>query len=350
MKKVSIIVPVYKVEPYLKQCLDSIAAQTYRDLEVILVDDGSPDSCGSICDAYAEADSRFRVIHQQNSGVSRARNAALEKVTGTYLTFCDSDDRYQPDWIECLVAAMEAAAADMAFGGYISVTDGEETDSLCHEPAVYDCETMEQKVSYCVSKILGYQHGWEIWARLFRTDIVRNNGIRFCETCQNFAEDLGFTLEYILCASRIAAVREAGYLYTVRGGSMMQSSIGKVKLNSTNEVALSVLRRLVDCFGEDRTKRIAPVFHYLIMHNQYQAVIDCGQYRNFHQYICQIERYGEWKHWTRRVPGCRKELQNLVGTRKTQWILLFTFYHLHGIWPVFALGNELLERAEKRSG
>lgn len=109
MKTVSIIVPVYNVESYLRQCLDSIADQSYRDLEVILVDDGSPDNCGRICDEYAEKDSRFHVIHQKNSGVSKARNAALELVSGKYLTFCDSDDRYMPDWIRGLVSAIEAA-------------------------------------------------------------------------------------------------------------------------------------------------------------------------------------------------------------------------------------------------
>lgn len=348
MKTVSIIVPVYNVESYLRQCLDSIADQSYRDLEVILVDDGSPDNCGRICDEYAEKDSRFHVIHQKNSGVSKARNAALELVSGKYLTFCDSDDRYMPDWIRGLVSAIETADADMALGGFTRIVEEEKINCRTHKAGIINCSTMEQKLDYCVNGILDCYHGWEVAVRLFRTDIIRGNNIRFCETCQNFAEDLGFTLEYVLCASRIAVTADAGYLYTMRSGSMMHSSAGKVKLNSTNEVALSVMKRIEDCFGISDTKGILPVFHYLIMDVQYQAVIACGQYRHFHEHIRHIQRYSEWRRWTRQVIHCRKELQALVGTQRMRWILLATSYHLSGIWPIFALGNELLEWADKR--
>lgn len=349
METVSIIVPVYNVEPYLVQCLDSIASQSYRNLEVILVDDGSPDGCGLICDEYAAKDSRFSVIHQKNSGVSKARNAALEKVTGKYLTFCDSDDRYAPNWIQCLVTAMEKDTADMVLGGHVHVVDMEESKTICHEAGVFDCRTMNQKIEYCVNRIMNHDHGWEIWARLFQSDIVKNNDIRFCETCQNFAEDLGFTLEYILCATRVTVIREAGYLYTIRSGSMMQSSVGKVKLNSTNEVALSVLQRMQSCFGKAEIKKFLPVFHYLIMQNQYQVIIACGQYRSISEHIKQIKNYDQWKYWTWLVLGCRRELKALLGKRSMQWVMLYTAYHLSGNWPVFALGNELLERAEQRS-
>ena len=90
--KISVVVPVYKVEPYLRKCLDSIVNQTYRNLEIILVDDGSPDNCGAICDEYAAGDSRIRVIHQENGGVSSARNAGLSAVTGEWVGWVDSDD------------------------------------------------------------------------------------------------------------------------------------------------------------------------------------------------------------------------------------------------------------------
>ena len=89
---VSIIVPIYKVESYLPKCIDSILVQTYTDFELILVDDGSPDNCGIICDAYAEKDKRVRVIHQKNAGVSAARNAGIEAAKGEYISFIDGDD------------------------------------------------------------------------------------------------------------------------------------------------------------------------------------------------------------------------------------------------------------------
>ena len=95
--KISVIVPVYKVEPYLRKCLDSIINQTYRNLQIILVDDGSPDNCGAICDEYASKDSRIEVIHEENGGVSAARNAGLKLAAGDYIGWVDSDDWIEPD-------------------------------------------------------------------------------------------------------------------------------------------------------------------------------------------------------------------------------------------------------------
>lgn len=103
---ISVIVPVYNVEPYLHQCVDSILAQTYTDFELILVDDGSPDNCGAICDEYAEKDSRIRVIHQKNGGLSAARNAGIDAARGEYLAFVDSDDWVHPEMLRLLHQAI----------------------------------------------------------------------------------------------------------------------------------------------------------------------------------------------------------------------------------------------------
>ena len=96
-EKVSIIIPVYKVEAYIRECLDSVIRQTYKNLEIILVDDGSPDQCGQICDEYAQEDSRIQVIHKENAGVSAARNTGIDAATGTYMIFADSDDVLHED-------------------------------------------------------------------------------------------------------------------------------------------------------------------------------------------------------------------------------------------------------------
>ncbi len=99
---ISVIVPVYKVEDYLSRCVDSILSQTYRNIEVILVDDGSPDKCGEICDRYAQHDPRVRVIHKENGGLSDARNAGIEIAQGQYISFIDSDDWVHPEFLESL--------------------------------------------------------------------------------------------------------------------------------------------------------------------------------------------------------------------------------------------------------
>ena len=112
--KISVIVPVYKVEPYLRKCLDSIAGQTYQNLEIILVDDGSPDSCGSICDEYAVQDKRVRVIHKENGGVSSARNAGLAAATGDWIGWVDSDDWIEPDLYSYMLEKVREYGADIA--------------------------------------------------------------------------------------------------------------------------------------------------------------------------------------------------------------------------------------------
>ena len=109
MKKVSIIIPVYKVEKYIDQCLESVTNQTYSNLEIILVDDGSPDNCPEICEQWKRRDDRIRVIHQENQGVSSARNAALKVMTGDYIMFVDPDDWIASEMVEKLVGGVDSA-------------------------------------------------------------------------------------------------------------------------------------------------------------------------------------------------------------------------------------------------
>ena len=115
---ISIIIPVYKVEPYLRKCLDSVVQQTYRNLEIILVDDGSPDSCGAICDEYATKDERITVIHQENKGLSAARNAGLDIATGDYIQFVDSDDWIEPDALATVLSIAEDHHVDIVCFGF----------------------------------------------------------------------------------------------------------------------------------------------------------------------------------------------------------------------------------------
>ena len=118
MEKVSVIVPVYKVEKYIRRCVDSIVLQTYKNIEVILVDDGSPDQCGDICDDYANKYSNIKVIHQENRGQAAARNTGVANATGEYIMFVDADDFILPDCIEYLVIIKEKADADVSIGGF----------------------------------------------------------------------------------------------------------------------------------------------------------------------------------------------------------------------------------------
>ena len=116
--KISVIVPVYKVEKYLDRCVESIVNQTYKNLEIILVDDGSPDNCPAICDAWANKDERIKVIHKENGGVSSARNRGIDAATGDYIGFVDSDDWIEPDMYELLADNAKKYDADISRCGY----------------------------------------------------------------------------------------------------------------------------------------------------------------------------------------------------------------------------------------
>ena len=126
---ISVIVPVYNVEKYLDRCVESIVNQTYTNLEIILVDDGSPDNCPQMCDVWAEKDSRIKVIHKENGGLSSARNAGLDYMSGDYLFFLDSDDYINKDAISILFDLLQSNNCDMSFGRYVMVYEGQENTS-----------------------------------------------------------------------------------------------------------------------------------------------------------------------------------------------------------------------------
>lgn len=338
MPRVSVIVPVYNVEPYLHSCVDSILEQTYSDLEVILVDDGSPDHCPEICDEYALRDNRVRVIHKKNGGVSAARNTALELVTGDYVTFCDSDDSYAPWWIQSLVSAMEQHQADVVIGHYHGFVENTRMGYVKQlETGVFETPLPEDRVRYCAEKLFFEKHGWEIWRRLFRTDIIREHRIRFCETCENFAEDLGFVLAYTLFTRRVVAIPETGYRYRIRAGSMMGGSGETVKLNAVNEVFLHLIPYLRKGLGPELSERILPVFHFSILYNQYCKMIRQKQYALMKIPEKHIRHYDQWRAYTRQLFQCKQELTAYYERNNMFRALLLAHHCLHGHWWLFRM-------------
>lgn len=267
---VSIVVPVYKVERFLRPCVDSILSQTYRDIQLILVDDGSPDGCGAICDEYAEKDNRVLALHKLNGGVSCARNFGLQYVRGEYVTFCDSDDMYAPDWIEQLVEAAAAHQADIVLGSYTVVDEsGNVTFYQHHETGVYNITTPKEKVEYCFRKVMREPHGGEIWDRLFCSRLILDNHIRFCETCSNFAEDLGFVLCCALYTNRIVSMETHGYQYRIRSGSMMQNSISMARLTPAQEIYDYFAQSARTVFSESFAQTVLPWFYLHLIAGQF---------------------------------------------------------------------------------
>lgn len=214
MDKISVIVPVYNVENYLEMCVDSILNQTYKGLEVILIDDGSTDLSGSICDDFAKKDSRVIVLHQSNGGVSVSRNKGIESATGKYIMFCDSDDVVEQHWCEYMYKAV-----CNNFGSLI-VSDWEQFGNETFLNYRYcDTEMNIQKTNYysLFCKVLT----GSVCNKIFRTDIIMNNYVRFPIGIP-IAEDVLFVHEYMkYCGGGCLYLANTLYYYRDNSRSAM---------------------------------------------------------------------------------------------------------------------------------
>lgn len=208
---ISIIVPVYKVERYLKECLNSIKCQTYSDWECILVDDGSPDGSGKICDEYASIDSRFRVIHRKNGGVSAARNTALVEAKGKYISFVDSDDYIYPCYLETLLNMLEKSGADVAQVGMEMIfTTFKRKMNFVEKEVVMD---RRQLVVELIKNSVVPSY---LWNKMFRRDVI---SIPFPEGV-NY-EDICAMTEWSRNICRVVFSPEILYAYRQRKGSIV---------------------------------------------------------------------------------------------------------------------------------
>ena len=220
--RVSVVVPVYNVAPYLRQCLDSLVGQTLKDIEIICVDDGSTDGSGAILDEYAEKDPRVKAIHQPNAGAGAARNAGLARATGEYLFFCDPDDWAESDMLERMYAKARAAKADVLLTGrVVEIGDGE-----CIRVTLR--KALEQFAGPFEGCALG---DWlfravkpSLWDKLFRLDWIRRESVGF-QAIRNH-NDWFFTYSAVSSAVRIATLEGAFYHYRNNREGSLQSSKG----------------------------------------------------------------------------------------------------------------------------
>ncbi len=213
---ISVIVPIYNVESYLEECLESIVGQTYAKLEIILVDDGSTDSSGDICEEWKSKDNRIQVIHQANGGLSRARNAGLAVAKGEYIAFVDSDDFVHPQMYERMLEVLKKTQADMALCREYAFEDGESVDlALLHEEATFEIEDREQHLLHFCEKFSGVVT-WA-WNKLYRRTLLQ--GLLFePDTIQ---EDILFSATVASGVNRVVRVDERLYFYRQRKESLM---------------------------------------------------------------------------------------------------------------------------------
>lgn len=226
MDLITIIVPVYNVEKYINECVDSLINQTYKNLEIILVDDGSNDKSGAVCDDYALLDTRVKVIHKQNEGLGFARNTGLKVAQGKFVTFIDSDDTADADLVEKLVNGIYETNSDTCIGGFKRISEnGLVNYEEKYDNAIYEGEDVYDKL---FARMLGSapdKHDairMSVWNVLYSMDIVRRHNIEFPSERVFISEDIIWDSEYYKYAKKAIVSDSTAYNYRITPGSLTQ--------------------------------------------------------------------------------------------------------------------------------
>ena len=275
MDKVSIIVPVYMVEAYLERCVASLINQTYPNIEIILVNDGSPDGCGELCETLAEKDERVLVIHQKNRGVSAARNQGLDAMTGDWVCFCDGDDWYETDFLEKMMQCASRENADYIICNYQVVSDAMQP---IPSGSIYGLESgCDHRIVIACGPLSSCTH-------MIHRSLYDISGVRYPEGCPQY-EELPVVPALAKFASRIAVVHEPLYNYYQRGdGTSASNKAVDVKKNF-----LVGLRTLQEILGTGYEKELEYHAIYALHYGDILAL--CKQDAPRNKIIEQIAEY-----------------------------------------------------------
>lgn len=238
--KISVVIPVYKVEPYLDQCVQSVVDQTYTNLEIILVDDGSPDNCPAMCDAWAERDERIKVVHKKNGGLSDARNAGMQVASGSFFFFVDSDDYISKDCIAIMYDMYQKSNINIVACGITRVKD-EETIS-CAGDDISHGEFLD---------MIRHRGCWSVWGILYPASLIKEHQLQFQKVA--FSEDVCWNSMVAAYATDMAYTERAIYYYRIRGDSLTSM------WNNGDQVCISYMQnaKMIREFGMERA--LSPV-------------------------------------------------------------------------------------------
>ena len=237
---ISVIVPIYNVEEYLDKCVNSILNQTYRNLEIILVDDGSPDNCPKMCDDYAKKDKRIKVIHKVNGGLSDARNIGINQSSGEYISFIDSDDYIAENYIEVLFNNLKKYNSDLSIGGHLVLyDDGKRINRYTNEEYVSNSKSILKKMLY--------DDGIDLsaWAKLYKASLFKNVSY----PVGRLYEDAATTYKLIDLANKISVNSLPIYYYVIRKNSISNSKFTMKKMDliiSTKEMTDYIQKKYPD--------------------------------------------------------------------------------------------------------
>lgn len=259
--KVSVIVPVYNTEKYLRRCLDSLVKQTMEDIEIIIVDDGSMDICAGLCDELSQTDARIKVIHKVNGGLGFARNTGIEAATGEYIGFVDSDDYIEPEMYERLYNAAAEYKADLAVSGFCFVggnTFSKEGEYLPKSYFEKDTVFQGEDIQNLILGIAGAlphepddsRYGASVCKNIFRNEFLKEKGIRFLSERKFLSEDTLFMVDYLKQATCAVGVPGAYYCYC-RNEDSLSKSYSSTRFERSLVFLKEMEKRIADVVPQD---------------------------------------------------------------------------------------------------
>lgn len=304
---ISIIVPVYNAEQYLHRCIDSILAQSYTHFELLLIDDGSKDASGAICDEYAARDCRVRVFHKENGGVSSARNLGLDNAQGEYITFCDADDYVGPDW---LAAYSEAIAnnVDLAIQGYYAI-DGDNTVEKQLQP--HSGNSIKAKRQLITSLMSQGMYGY-LWVKLFRRAIIEEHAIRF-DAQSTFREDEQFFSKCLEYTSSFIYTDRVGYYYIVPPAS-------KSYRGDPYYSIFPIFQSLDKVFDRNLPKEICQIHYVNVKDGAVKYLAEGQRLTDYH-----IDLYQRMIHTLGYAKGLKNKLLNILILKSHQLGVISTW-------------------------
>ena len=237
---ISIIVPIHNVEKYVSQCIDSILKQTYKNLEIILIDDGSTDASGRICDQYKKMDPRIQVIHKTNSGVSDSRNYGLDIAKGDFVGFVDSDDWIEHDMYENLLKLCMKHRVKLACTGYVETENNDiQITASDKKELLLPCDDL---LKYMIIGNGPMNVSNAVWSRLYRRDIIKD--IRFPKSV-SYGEEIVFNTKVLFNAEKCIYTDERLYHYRIRVGSITRSEKGNIFSSKTATNLMNIYKELL---------------------------------------------------------------------------------------------------------
>lgn len=266
---ISIIIPIYNVEKYLSTCFDTILGQPFTNFELILVNDGSIDKCGEICDNYVKQDERIKVIHKKNGGLSSARNAGIEAARGKYIVFVDPDDKIAENYFISLYSIAEEKQCDAVVSGYKTIpTNNIIIPSFKLNTVMYGRDFVLSSSNVHSKNDLCF-----VWRYIYKLSIIKNKNIRFNE--QVFiGEDVIFNLEFLLESQRVYAIPEQLYFYTVNNPDSLMRVPYKPKLESSLILQYKIRKQLSQKFELLKYKHYRKDMANYYINNIYKLMIN----------------------------------------------------------------------------